>query len=86
MAGINELIETKKVRGGKTIVEVVPKYKLITTHTARKSGATNMYLAGIPSIDIMKLTGHTTEVSFLKYIKVTKQETAVSLSNHPYFK
>ena len=39
-----------------------------------------MYLAGIPSIDIMKITGHKTEVDFLKYIKVFKEETAMSLA------
>ena len=68
------------------VKKVIPKHDLIKTHTARRSGATNMYLAGIPSIDIMKITGHKTEREFLKYIRVTKEETAEMLSNHSYFK
>ena len=85
LAGIDELVTIHSIRGGKNVSETFPKYKLVKTHTARRSGATNMYLAGIPTIDIMKLTGHKTESEFLKYIKVTKEETAHKLLLHPYF-
>lgn len=61
------------------------KNKLIKTHTARRSGCTNMYLRGIAPIDVMKISGHKTEREFLKYIKVTKEETAKNLINHPFF-
>ncbi len=64
----------------------IENYSEITTHTARRSGATNMYKAKIQSIDIMKITGHKTEREFLKYIKQSKEETAEKLSRHPYFK
>lgn len=53
--------------------------------TAHRSGATNMYLAGIPTIAIMKITGHKTETEFMKYIKITEEQTAMELMNHPYF-
>ncbi len=85
LAEINETIQTENTRGGLVVKQDVYKYMLIKTHTARRSGATNMYLAGIPSIDIMKITGHKTETDFLNYIKVTKEETAKNLSLHPYF-
>ncbi|MCX6303283.1 MAG: phage integrase SAM-like domain-containing protein [Bacteroidia bacterium] len=84
-AGITEMIPVKRIQGGLEIEKDYPKYKLIKTHTARRSGATNMYLAGIPTVDIMKLTGHLNESGFLKYIKVGKEETADNLSKHPYF-
>jgi len=58
------------------------KYKLITTHTARRSFATNLYLEGFPSISIMKITGHKTEKAFLKYIKITPKENAKLLQLH----
>jgi hypothetical protein len=45
-----------------------------------------MYLAGIPTIDIMKISGHKAEKQFLQYIKLGKEETAVSLALHPYFR
>ncbi len=85
IAGIDKLVELEKVKGGQKYVVKVPKYELIKTHTARRSAATNMYLAGIPSIDIMKITGHSTEKNFLKYIRVSKEQTADRLALHPYF-
>ena len=58
------------------------KYELLSTHTARRSFATNLYLSGFPSISIMKITGHSTEKSFMKYIKVTPTENAKLLQLH----
>lgn len=52
------------------------KWKLVTAHTMRRSFATNLYLSGFPTIGIMSITGHRTEKSFLKYIKVTKEQHA----------
>jgi integrase len=72
---------------GKTVVRKrVKKYTLISSHTARRTGATNMYLAGIPTFRIMLLTGHTTEKSFFRYIRIQKEENARMLSEHPFFK
>lgn len=85
LAGITEMIPIEKVQGGLTVNKDYPKHSLIKTHTARRSAATNMYLAGISSIDIMKLTGHRTESEFLKYIKIGKEETADNLARLPYF-
>ncbi|HPM87423.1 MAG TPA: integrase, partial [Bacteroidales bacterium] len=85
MAEIIETVSYEESRGGLKVKKSEPKYELIKTHSARRSGCTNMYLAGIPTIDIMKISGHKTEREFLKYIKVSKEETAVILSDHPYF-
>lgn len=57
-------------------------WECISSHTARRSFATNYYLQGFPTIDLMKITGHTTEKVFLNYIKVTKLDTAKRLSKH----
>jgi integrase len=56
--------------------------ELVSSHTARRSFATNYYLQGFPTIDLMKITGHKTERSFLKYIRVSKLDTAKRLSEH----
>lgn len=80
------MIALEQTKGGFKVKKEVPKYKLIKTYTAIRSGATNMYLAGIPTLDIMKITGHKTEREFLNYIRFTKEETAEIMSNHPYFK
>jgi hypothetical protein len=39
-------------------------------------------LEGFPTIDLMKIAGHRTEKAFLKYIRVTKLDTAKRLSQH----
>jgi hypothetical protein len=85
LAEITEKVNYEENRGGMKVKKTVPKNELIKTHSARRSGCTNMYLAGIQPIDIMKISGHKTEREFLKYIKVSKEETALSLSDHPYF-
>ena len=82
---INETIEIKKSKGGLEIIEQIPKHDLIMSHTARRTGCTLMYLSGIPLQDIMKISGHKSETQLLKYIKVTKEETALRLADNPFF-
>ncbi len=84
-AGITEKIEVSYVENGEKKTHLVDKCDLVKTHTARRSGATNMYLAGIPTIAIMKIKGHKTEKEFMKYIKITEEQTTMELMNHPYF-
>ena len=63
-------------KGGVNKTETIQRSELVSTHTARMSFATNNYLAGVPVLSIMAITGHRTERSFLKYIKVTASEHA----------
>ncbi len=76
LAQIDDEVIVKENRGGKITSTKHKKYELIKSHTARRSFATNLYLKGAPTISIMKLTGHTTEANFMKYIKVTREENA----------
>lgn len=79
LAGLEELIAESITKGGKKITVQRPKYEMITTHTARRSFATNQYLAGFPTHSIMKITGHRTESSFIKYIKIKPKDAAKDL-------
>jgi integrase len=79
IAGFNETVSETITKGGIRQTVNYPKFELITTHTARRSFATNQYLAGFPSTSIMKITGHRTESSFMKYIKITPREHANKL-------
>ena len=83
---INSPTEITTSKAGIIEKHTLPKYDLISTHTARRSFATNLYLADIPSISIMKITGHKTEKSFLRYIRVTQEQNANKLLNHSFFK
>lgn len=57
-------------------------WETVSTHTARRSFATNLYNEGFPIIDLMRITGHKTEKSFRSYIKVTETDAAQRLSKH----
>lgn len=53
------------------------KYELVTTHTARRSGVTNLYKMGLlDKREMMSISGHQTEAIFENYIKVSKSEQA----------
>ena len=84
LAEINDEVIVKENRGGKVTSIKYKKYQLVKSHTARRSFATNLFLKGAPTISIMKLTGHTTEANFMKYIKVTREENAQLMQQ--YFK
>lgn len=86
LAEINESVTKTRTEGGKRVTRPFKKYELISTHTARRSGATNMYKNGIPTLAIMKITGHKTESSFLTYIKISKEENAAMLAKYSFFK
>jgi integrase len=75
LAGLTE-------KGRLTSKPDVMLWEVISSHTARRSFATNYYLQGFPTIDLMKITGHKTETAFLKYIRVSKLETAKRLNQH----
>ncbi len=87
MAKIDEVVEVKGSRGGEVIKEYYKKYELICTHTARRTGATLMYLDGIAIYDIMKVTGHKSVTTLEKYIRADKLEVAQKLVlQYDYFK
>jgi integrase len=85
LCSINEKVETAKNVKGNIEKSIVKKHELVTVHTARRSFATNLFLSGVPSLSIMKITGHKTEKSFMKYIKISDIENAHNLLNHPFF-
>lgn len=79
--GITQIVEGGKVNPSTKRKEYgkYPKNELITSHTCRRSFATNLYLQNVDTNIIRGITGHTTEKEFLKYIKVTSTEHAERL-------
>lgn len=69
----------KKISRKKT--GIYPKHELVSSHSCRRSFATNLY-GKIDTLTIMKITGHTTESQFLSYIKITPIEYAEKLMAH----
>ena len=61
-------------------VDPVPFYMMISSHTGRRSYATMMFKAGVPTLLIMAVTGHKTEAAFLRYIRATNEDKARMMS------
>ena len=83
LAQINEVIlgsvknaETKRKEKG-----YYPKWKLIASHTCRRSFVTNLY-GKLDDITIMAITGHKKHSQFLDYVKTTNEEHIQKLEEH----
>ena len=81
-ARINASVLKSVTKGGRKVTTQYLKWQLVSSHTGRRSFATNLYKSGFPSISIMQITGHKTDKAFLKYIKVSRQEHARLLAEH----
>ncbi|MBL7854848.1 MAG: site-specific integrase [Cyclobacteriaceae bacterium] len=81
-AGLDIPVEITHSRAGQKVRKTVPKYELITSHTARRSFATNLYLQGVPSQHIMTVTGHKTEKAFRAYLKLSDMEKVREIDRH----
>ena len=69
LAGIDQVIRGNKMSSVTKRVEfgMYPKYELITSHSIRRSFATN-YFGKIETPILMQITGHSQESTFLSYI------------------
>lgn len=81
LAGFTEDVEVTAAYGLKREKRRVPFYELVSSHTARRTCATLMYLAGCPLADIMAVTGHSEESTLRKYLRMTDEEKGIALAN-----
>lgn len=86
LAQIDEVIVKEITLGGVKVEKEFKKFDLITNHTGRRSFCTNAYKSGMPTIDIMAISGHSTERVFYNYIKANDIERAQKISKHEFFK
>lgn len=84
-AGITQSLIVENVENGKIVQKIHQKWELVSSHTARRSGATNMFLHGIEPYRIMMITGHMSETSFFQYLRITPTENAHFLSDNSFF-
>lgn len=57
-----------------------PKYEVISSHTCRRSFATNLYRMGYKLSQIMPMTGHSTESQLRIYIGIDAEENAEQIA------
>ncbi len=84
-ADINDDIEVRITRGGKKEIRTEKKHDLVTTHTARRSLATNLILEGVSPYVVMKVTGHKSLSSFERYVKLRELEAGIELKSLSFF-
>ena len=58
----------------------VPKHKEVSSHTCRRSFATNLYRMGYRLAQIMPLTGHSTEAQLRAYIGIDSEQNAEEIA------
>lgn len=85
VAGINTLVTVERTSGGVVSYETRPKYELIQSHTARRTAATLMYLAGMDVFNICSVTGHSSIAMLKKYIKADEIDRARTISSDAAF-
>lgn len=76
LANINDTISIYQWDKSKLVLKTCPKHELISSHTGRRSFATNLYLHCKSAQYVMAITGHTTEENFRRYICVDQKEIA----------
>ena len=84
-AGIDEPVTVETTSGGVLRVETRPKYAMVHSHTARRTGATLMYLAGMDVFNICAVTGHSSIAMLKKYIKADEIDRARTISQDAAF-
>ncbi len=78
MAGIDEMVSEGKKTG--------PKWSFVTTHTARRSAATNLYLQGVSLKMIADLGGWGDEGTLRVYLRASGLDTALVAKDLGFFR
>jgi integrase len=81
LSGINQIMKGRVYNEELKRNEIVesPKHKLVSTHICRRSFATNFYGdKRFTTPQIMAITGHKTETTFLQYIGKTSSDHALN--------
>lgn len=84
-AGINTPVIIETTSGGRSVLQTHPKHQLVQSHTARRTAATLMYLAGMDVFNICSVTGHSSVAMLKKYIKADEIERARTISSDAAF-
>ncbi|MDC6367243.1 MULTISPECIES: site-specific integrase [Flavobacteriaceae] len=72
IVGIDQPTTITRYVGNRRVDRTCPKYKLITSHTARKTFVTNSLILGMNERVLKNITGHNDDASFRKYLKIAE--------------
>src|ERR1035437_9370104 len=80
-AKIEDIIKTVKYRGNSPEITEYPKWKEVTTHTARRTFITQSLLRGMKAEVVMSISGHHNYKTFKKYIDITSMDKENAIKN-----
>ncbi|HTA27548.1 MAG TPA: tyrosine-type recombinase/integrase [Bacteroidia bacterium] len=78
---LQQSVEIHTTKGGVRKDVIVKKWEIVSSHTGRRTFATNAIKAGIPAHVVMKITGHKTYAAFQRYIRIDGQMSAELMMN-----
>lgn len=81
IVGINKKVNITRYIGQRRVDKEVPKYQLITSHTARKSFVTNSLVLGMKEMIVRNITGHKDEKSFKRYVDISEDFKQKEMDN-----
>ncbi|MFV0392069.1 MAG: tyrosine-type recombinase/integrase [Paludibacteraceae bacterium] len=83
LCGLTQPITTTYYKGAERIDEVLPKYQLLSTHSARRTFICNALAMGMPTRTVMSFTGHASYNSLKPYEDVAgiEKKEAMNLFN-----
>jgi Site-specific recombinase XerD len=79
--GIDTPVTISRYIGSKRQDITLPKYQLITSHTARKTFATVSLILGMSERHVKSVTGHKRDSSFNRYVKIANEEIKKQMEN-----
>lgn len=84
-AGFADDVEIERTINAEKQTTVKPFYECVTSHTGRRSFATNGFRRDVPLPLLMSITGHTSEAMFFVYIKEDPEQGRERMLNN-YFR
>ena len=81
-AGLNDQYITRKTIGGRRVETTMRVCDAVTTHTARRSFAKNLYLTGFNLSWLSRILGHSSQEQTIEYIALDNIEKAMLLKSH----
>lgn len=85
-AGITDAVQVRESKGDGYEHKTVPKYKMVSSHTCRRTMCTLLDKAGVPHKNIMVISGHKSLASFERYLRQTSKDVEESLAKVKFFK
>jgi integrase len=80
-AGLTETVVITEFKNNIQIEHKLPKYEVISSHTARRTFITKLIQSGLSPSEIMIITGHNSRSSLDKYIRIPDSDAIKAVRN-----